>query len=317
MKLATLAADGAPFVAAIHDGDRRAFDLAAAARRAGADPSLYATMLDLVAAGPEALSVAAGLLAAQAGDESLSRPLGAFRFLAPLPQPTQIRECALFAQHVRHAPAGMRRLAGEPDAQPLDAVPAAFAERPVFYFQNRMNVVGHGAAIAWPGASRVIDYELELGLVIGRGGRDIAPDAAARHIFGYTIYNDFSARDLQLDETRAGFGPSKSKSFDGANALGPWIVTADEIGDPRGLAVSVAINGETIARSRLDGMLHAPADLLAHLSRDERLFPGELIGFGTAPAGCGLELGRYLERGDTVALTVERIGTLVNRIAPG
>ncbi|MCB1487990.1 MAG: fumarylacetoacetate hydrolase family protein [Bauldia sp.] len=317
MKLATLARADGPYVAIVHDGDSLAFDLAAAAGRAGADTAPFGSMLALIEAGEPGLAAARAVFADLGGESRFSTPIRDASFLPPLPRPTQLRESALFSQHIRHAPAGMRRLAGDNAARPLDAVPAAFSERPVFYFQNRLNVVGHGAEIAWPALSHVIDYELELGLVIGKAGRDIPVESARSHFFGYTIYNDFSARDFQLREAEGGFGPSKSKSFDGANAMGPWIVTIDELVDPVGLAASVSINGEVIAEAVLDGMVHTPEATVSYMSRDETLEAGEVIGLGTTPRGCGLEVGRYLERGDLVELTVEGIGTLANRIRAG
>ncbi|MCB1495465.1 MAG: fumarylacetoacetate hydrolase family protein [Bauldia sp.] len=314
MKLATLVGADGPYVAIIHGDDDLAFDLAAAARHSGADAGPFASMLALIEAGEAGLAIAHSLFEVLGDEPRFSVPTASATFLPPLPRPIQLRESALFAQHIRHAPAGMRRLAGDHDAGPLADVPAAFSDRPVFYFQNRLNVVGHGAEIAWPGLSRVIDYELELGLVVGRRGRNIPVEAARSHFFGYTIYNDFSARDFQLREAEGGFGPSKSKSFDGANAMGPWIVTIDELDDPIGLAASVSINGEVIAEAVLDGMVHTPEATVSYMSRDETLEAGEVIGLGTTPRGCGLEVGRYLDRGDLVELTVEKIGTLANRI---
>lgn len=242
-------------------------------------------------------------------------------FLSPIPEPRQIRDLSLYAGHIRHARRGMRKMGvrlGELADQELDVdpdeVPPIFRERVIFYFQNRLNVVGHDAEIAWPAKSQVIDFELELGLVVGRTASNISPTESRGMVFGYTIYNDFSARDVQYREAEAGFGPSKAKSFDGANSIGPWIVTADEIGDVTNLKMQVRVNDEIWAETNSAGALHDVDNVLSFLSRDETLYAGEFLGMGTVSQGCGLEFGRYLNRGDTIELWVEKIGFLRNSI---
>ena len=325
MKLGTFSHSGLPIVALIDVTGGRAFHLVAAARKDGAETVVLRDMLALIKAGPEALREVARLAGRHAGDRSLWLPLGELDFLSPVPVPEQIRDASMFPQHIRNAAAGMRRIraarAGrapaEEEARPLAEVPEAFRRQPIFYFQNRFNVVGHDATVTWPAASEVMDFELEFGVFIGRDGRDIPREKARDHIFGYAIYNDFSARDVQADEMEAGFGPAKSKSFAGANAIGPWIVTGDEIPDPAALEASVTVNGELWGRSDSSGMLHDLDGIIAYLSRDETLKAGEFIGLGTMGQGCGLELGRYLRHGDVVELSVERIGRLRNRVLRG
>ncbi|HEX4765245.1 MAG TPA: fumarylacetoacetate hydrolase family protein [Lichenihabitans sp.] len=282
-------------------------------------------MLALIKAGPEALREVARLAEHHSGDRSLWLPLGELEFLSPVPVPEQIRDASMFPQHIRNAAAGMRRIrtaragrsATDDEAGSRPDVPEAFRRQPIFYFQNRFNVVGHDATVTWPAASEVMDFELEFGVFIGRDGRDIPRERAREHVFGYAIYNDFSARDVQADEMEAGFGPAKAKSFAGANAIGPWIVTSDDIPDPAALEASVSVNGELWGRSDSAGMLHDLDSIIAYLSRDEMLKAGEFIGLGTMGQGCGLELGRYLQHGDVVELYVERIGRLRNRVLRG
>ena len=150
-------------------------------------------------------------------------------------------------------------------------------------------------------------------MVLGRTGRDICLEDARKHIFGYTIFNDLSARDAQLAEMAGQLGPCKGKDFDGANVMGPCIVTADEF-DPENARMTVLINGETIAEGNSGTMYHKFEDLIAYISRSETLHAGEILGSGTVGKGSGLEMGRLLQAGDVVELTVDGIGTLRNRI---
>ena len=137
---------------------------------------------------------------------------------------------------------------------------------------------------------------------------------AKDHIFGYTIFNDFSARDAQRIEMEGRLGPAKGKSFDGGNVMGPWIVTPDEIGDPYHLKMEARVNGEIRSKGVTEGMLFSFEEIIAHVTQDETLMPGEFIGSGTVGNGCGLELGWFLEHGDTIELEVEKIGILKNRV---
>ena len=159
-----------------------------------------------------------------------------------------------------------------------------------------------------------MDYELEIAIVTKRSRANIPAAEAKDHIFGYTIFNDFSARDRQAIEMQGRLGPAKGKSFDGANVLGPWIVTPDELGDPQTLKVEVSVNGETRARGDTSGMLFSFEEVLADASQDETIRAGEVFGSGTVGNCCGLEIGRFLESGDEIALHVDRIGVLANKV---
>lgn len=159
-----------------------------------------------------------------------------------------------------------------------------------------------------------MDFELELAAIIGKRGRDIPADQAPAHIFGYTIFNDMSARDAQMKEMPGQLGPAKGKDFDTGNILGPWILTADEVPHPVALTMEARVNGDLWGRGNSSDMHHGFGDIIAHISASETLYPGEVIGSGTVGFGCGLELGRFLEDGDEIALSIEKIGTLTNRI---
>ena len=243
-------------------------------------------------------------------------PLQDVKLLAPLPRPPRIRDFLCFELHVRQSRAnrylfgmGAERL----DPEKVD-IAKVWYERPVYYKGNPFSVVGHEAEVRWPSYSRIIDYELEIGLVVGRAGRNLPREKALEHVFGYTVFNDFSARDEQYIEMQGGLGPAKGKDFDTGNAFGPWITTADEIGDPQALRMQARVNGETWSDGTSRTMKHGFADIVAYASLEETLVPGEILGSGTVGGGCGNELGRFLKHGDVVELEVSRIGTLRNRI---
>jgi 2-keto-4-pentenoate hydratase/2-oxohepta-3-ene-1,7-dioic acid hydratase in catechol pathway len=311
MKLATFVAPGGAqhigVVEAAAGGGARVADLTASAP----DPA-FRDMLALIEAGPAALERARALAAAPA----VSYPLAALRLLAPLPRPPRLRDFLCFELHVRQSRAN-RYLFGM-GSERLDPAAIEIArvwyERPIYYKGNPFSVVGPDAEIRWPSYSTIIDYELEIALVVGRGGVDIRAADAAAHIFGYTIFNDFSARDAQYLEMQGQLGPAKGKDFDTGNALGPWIVTADEIPDPQAMTMTARVNGETWSRGTSGAMQHGFRDILAYASLDETLQPGEILGSGTVGGGCGNELGRFLKDGDVVELEVEGIGVLRNRI---
>jgi 2-keto-4-pentenoate hydratase/2-oxohepta-3-ene-1,7-dioic acid hydratase in catechol pathway len=303
-------------------GAERVLDLRASAERAGEPAEAFASMLALIDVGPAGLDRARRLAERSGETEGLAQPLQATRLLAPIPAPPQMRDFSVFPRHILDAPVGMRRIiarmkgdeAGALALKPDAEVPQVYRDRPIYYFTNRFSVVGTGVDVVWPSYSKLMDYELEVGIVLAKGGTDIAKAAARDHIFGYTIFNDFSARDAQLAEMQGMLGPAKGKSFDTGNAMGPYLVTADEISDPYALKAVAKINGEVWTNSSTAGMLHSFEDMIAYVSRSETLHPGEFFGSGTVNGGCGLELDRFLSHGDLVELTVEGLGTLSNRV---
>ncbi|TKT82556.1 fumarylacetoacetate hydrolase family protein [Aquamicrobium sp. LC103] len=323
MKLATYEnGPGNASVAIVHSGNAKLFDLRLAAERAGRDASAFASMISLMDAGKAGLDAAHDLFDRHGGGGDLSVDVSSVRLLAPVPEPRQMRDGMSFPLHIRQSPRGMRKLlaAGDPaalaaiEAEPLADLPEVYRKLPIYYITNRMIVAGPEDTVRWPAYSKVMDYELEIGVFVGRTGTNIPASKAAEHIFGYTIFNDLSARDQQAMEMPGWLGPAKGKSFNGGNVLGPWIVTPDEIGDPYALAMEARINGETVARGRSEGMLFSFEELIAHMSRDETVFAGEFIGSGTVGNGCGLENGHFLSHGDTIELEIEKIGTLRNKI---
>ena len=201
----------------------------------------------------------------------------------------------------------------EMESKGILTVPQAWYERPLFYHPNRLNVIGTDEDVQWPAYSNLMDFELEFGCYIGKPGRDITKEKAREHIFGYTIFNDFSARDEQVKEMTGQLGPGKGKDFDGGNAMGPCLVTADAI-DPYSLKMTCRVNGEQWGNGNSSEMGWKFEDCIAHVSRAETVYPGEFFGSGTVGNGCGLEQMRFLKSGDVVELEVEGIGVLRNRV---
>ncbi len=267
---------------------------------AGAGPRVGAlagadTVVDLAFGGDMVAYIEAG------APEGTTIPVEGARLLAPL-RPRSLRDFLAFEGHMRSA---LSRL-GRP-------VPGEWYEVPAYYKGMPDTVIGPDEEIPWPAWTDKLDHELELAAVIGRRVRDVAPEDAAGCIFGYTIWNDLSARDVQARELPVGMGPGKAKDWDGSNVLGPCIVTADEL-DASDLAMRVRVNGELWGEDTSAHMHHTFADMIAYASRSQTLYPGEVFGSGTAPGGSGLELDRWLAPGDTVELEIEGIGALRNRI---
>jgi 2-keto-4-pentenoate hydratase/2-oxohepta-3-ene-1,7-dioic acid hydratase in catechol pathway len=278
---------------------------------------LFADMLQVIDAGAEGLAAVRRCVEAPRKVAALPD----VRLLAPIPQPRQIRDFGAYIEHMENGLQAIARLraridgkAPQPGQQTTATLDPIYAELPVHYISNRFNVVGPDAGIAWPNYTKFLDFELEIAMIVGRTGKNIPRDSAADHVFGYTLFNDFSARDHQQREMRGMLGPSKGKSFDTGNAFGPWIVTADELADVRNMDVAVDVNGERWASNTTKAMAHTFEDMIAYVSLDETLHAGEVFGSGTV-AGCsGLEQDRWLADGDIISISASAIGTLTNRI---
>ena len=317
MKLVTYRGEGdAARLGMLVDEERSILDIDAAHRRmAGSADPAFASMQALIDAGPAALDRVRKL--ADDHDEAdrvAARERG--QLLAPLPRPLQMRDCLCFEEHLTNAIDGRNRVAGLTERTPEQQRRLAlFRSRPFWYKCNRLAFTGPDTEVRWPAFSTWMDFELEFAAVIGRGGRNIAHGEATSHIFGFTIFNDFSARDVQNDEM-ASLGPCRSKDFDDANVLGPCIGTADafNLADAR---MEARVNGERWGGGSTASMSTSFADLIAFISAGETLYPGELLGSGTVGTGCGLEIGRRLQSGDEVELEVEGIGILRNRVVAG
>ena len=173
---------------------------------------------------------------------------------------------------------------------------------------DHRQVLGHDEVLAYPDFTEALDWELEIGYVIGKSGSRPDPGPGPDHLFGITIFNDFSARDVQGVEMPIGMGPQKSKDF--AYGIGPWVVTMDEIESIEGLKGQVRVNGEVLSDTKVEDFVYTPAELLAYVSISDRLQPGDIIGSGTMGFGAGVEIGRFLQPGDVIELELEGVGTL-------
>lgn len=236
-----------------------------------------------------------------ANGERLMFSPGEVRLLAPLPRPSSMRDFYTFEGHVKK---GFEKR-GEP-------MPEEWYKFPVYYKGNHHSIIGPGDPVAWPSFTEKFDYELELAVIIGREGRDIPRAKAMEHVAGFTIMNDFSARDMQRAEMKVRLGPAKGKDF--ATAIGPVLVTPDEIADVYNMRMTARVNGETWSDGNSGSMYHRFDRMIEFASMDETLHPGDLIGSGTVAGGCGLELDRWVKPGDVIELEIEGIGTLANTV---
>ena len=270
------------------------------------------TMRDVIDAGLGQ----AGELAANARTRT-GLPLADVRLLPPL-KPASVRDFVAFEEHVQ----GVRQA-----IEGTGTVPDAWYDAPTFYFTNPHAILGPDDEISFPSASQARDLELEVAVVVGKPGSSLSVDEAEQHVFGYTIMNDWSARDVQGREMQVGLGPAKGKDF--GTTLGPWIVTADELEPYRDadgfldLWCTIAVNGDEIGRDLLSGMGWTFETLIAYASRDSAVEAGDVLGSGTVGnGGCLAELwGRRgtqdpppLQLGDVVTLTVDGLGSLTNAV---
>jgi fumarylacetoacetate (FAA) hydrolase len=321
---------GAPFriAAALDEDGRRWLDLEAARRRAVRRDARLAhnsvlfrqplTTLDDHLARRLRVESLAELIErfepAGTNDEDDDAVLDAsdLRFGPPILRPTSLRDFYAFERHV----ATIWRRRGQD-------VPDAWYRLPIFYFGNVSEIRGPDDPVWAPRGSNELDYELEIASLIDTPAKDLPAERAEEAIGGYTILNDWSARDLQRDETTVRLGPAKGKDF--ATTLGPWLVTPDELADARAgngyaLVATAEVNGRELSRGRWSDVYFSFGEMLARASADSRLVPGDVIGSGTVGTGCLLEIleesgfGRYLEPTDVVTLTVERLGKLTTPI---
>lgn len=323
MKLVTYERQGAQRAGALVDEDARIVDLADAHESAfGETYAAFGSVQAMIEGGDAALQ-----RAYETVDKGRKAAIdkAAVKLLAPVPVPIQMRDCLCFETHLKQAFDAARRVRAnatpDPEAAMKEfertgqlAIPKTFYEQPIYYKANRFSVVGPEVDVHWPRYSKLMDFELEFGFYIRRKGVDIAREEARDYIYGYTIFNDFSARDAQTAEMGGQLGPAKGKDFDYGNAMGPCLVTADELTDPYDLTMICRVNGEEWGRGNTSSMFWKFEDLIAHVSQSETLYPGEFFGSGTVGNGCGLEYLKFLKHGDIVELEVERIGILRNRV---
>jgi fumarylacetoacetate (FAA) hydrolase len=274
----------------------------------------YPTMLELLR-DPAGLTKARRALQEPGEEHTLNEVI----LLPPIPDPPSVRDFYAFEQHVKSA----RALRG------LGMIPEWY-EFPIFYFTNNSEIFGHEQPVPYPTGSKELDFELEIACVIGREGKDIPVEEAANYIAGYTIMNDWSARDLQRRDMKLNLGPGKGKDF--ATSLGPWLVTPDELASHRNgsgvserydLTMLARVNGREISRGNFRDIHYSFPQMIAWASQNARLRAGDVLGSGTVGTGClmelqNIELGTqvqpWLQPGDLVELEIEGIGVLRNTI---
>ena len=282
----------------------------------------FNSMLDLIDGGQVALDEARTLDSLYKNDPQFNHPLGKIQLLSPVPEPRQIRDFNNAEGHWRNAPAGMEILRARLHNKPVPlrseisiAIPEVNYTQPIFYISNRFNVVGQNATVSWPKYSNWFDFEGEFGIFIGKKGKDISQIEAKNYIFGYSVFNDFSARDKQMREMEGRMGPTKGKSFDTGNAIGPWIVTADEIDNSRDLKVTVRVNREVWVESSTSTMVHSFEKIIEYISECETLHAGEFLGSGTISGCSSLECDQWMKDGDTIEVEFEKLGALRNKVS--
>lgn len=273
-------------------------------------------VIDLSAIAPSVLAIVEDDLAEKSRAASGPRhKLAAVKLLAPIPRPPSMRDGYAFRQHVETA----RKNRG------LEMIPE-FDQFPVFYFTNHQAVIGPGDVRVMPHHLEKLDFELEAAIVVGKRGRNIKASQADEYIFGLTIMNDLSARVLQMEEMKLSLGPAKGKDF--ATALGPYLLTLDELDVKKGpngnsypLAMRAFVNGRQVSEGNLGDMSWTFAQILERVSYGVDIYPGDVIGSGTVGTGCFLELNgsgitknQWLEVGDVVTLEIDKLGKLENRI---
>jgi len=225
------------------------------------------------------------------------------KLLAPLPRPPLIRDFMAFEGHLKNI---FPKLGRE--------IPPQWYELPVYYKGNPSAVGADGDVVTMPSYAKSLDFEFEFAAVIGPGGINIPRERAMSHIYGYMIYNDFSAREMQQREMSVGLGPAKGKDFSGAHVFGPWLVTSDEITDVYDLTMTATVNGKPWTKTS-SGTMHWRFDqMIEHASMDEMLVAGEIFGSGTVEGGSAAEVGSSLSHGDQVVLSIDRLGTLSNTV---
>lgn len=272
-------------------------------------PLPYPSLLELLQ-DPHGITRAREALATSTHD----LPLDAVKLLAPIPAPPTLRDFYAFEQHVKAGRA----------TRGLEMIPEWY-QVPTFYFSNTSEIYGPDEPVPYPTGSQELDIELEIACVIGREGKNVPVEEATNYIAGYTIMNDWSARDFQRLDMKLNLGPGKGKDF--ATSLGPWLVTPDELAERRSgseeserydMTMLARVNGQEISRGNFQQIYYSFPQMIAYASRNARLRPGDVIGSGTVGTGCLLEIGTsvhpWFRPGETIELEIEGIGILRNSI---
>jgi 2-keto-4-pentenoate hydratase/2-oxohepta-3-ene-1,7-dioic acid hydratase in catechol pathway len=231
------------------------------------------------------------------------------RWLAPVPKPHMIRDGILLLDHYRVGMERLFKITGE------GQIPEAAKTMPIFWKPSRSAVGAHKEPIRWPKYSQKMDYEFELGVYIGKRGRDITVENAHEHIAGYTIFNDLGLRDIQPAELTLRMGPAKAKDFATSKIMGPCLVTPDEMGSVENLALTIRVNGDTWFEGKLGNWAFTFEQFIAYVSRDEYLEVGDFFGSGPPAYSAGFEINKWIKEGDLLECEIAGLGVLSNTIA--
>jgi 2-keto-4-pentenoate hydratase/2-oxohepta-3-ene-1,7-dioic acid hydratase in catechol pathway len=286
---------------------------ALAARRVG-EAQVPANLKDVIAVGRLGLdwigeavdAVVAGGIDATAGGQRTIYRASEVSLLAPIPCPPAIVCCTTWEHHIKASEARGGSVRWPEPGSPLKG----------FYKANAGSVAASGTVVPLPPfADDDLDIECELAAIVGTGGINLSKDAAIDAIAGYCVFNDVSFRKRQRAEMRLGLGPTTGKDSDGANILGPWLVTPDEVGDISNLTMSMHVNGEMWSSMNTREMAWPISDVVSYLSQGQTIYPGHVITSGSYPGGCGSDLGRKLHPGDRFEVGITGLGSLVNQFA--
>ena len=301
MRLATLSVEGQPSVA-VQLSSGAWLDIARAAGGQQNDALASGSLQSLIASGPDAMTALNAIVAQAENGQHADAVVSDAVLMAPIPSPRKNIFC-VGRNYMEHISEGEK----------AQNIKVGVTEHPVFFTKPPTSIVPpEGDVLVFPEVSEAIDYEVELAVVIGKPGRNISKESAFDHIFGYTILNDITARDVQR---RHGGQYFKGKGLDGSCPVGPWIVTADEINDPHKLSIGLTVNGEPRQNGNTSDMIFDIPTLIASLSEGLTLEPGDIIATGT-PSGVGYAMDppHFLKAGDEVVCEVTEIGQLRNTV---
>jgi len=256
-------------------------------------------MISFISGGDEFLKIANQLIGSPLKEALIS--LNKIRLKAPILLPSSLKDFFAFEEHAK-AGAARRKETLTPE----------WYEIPAYYKGNHRQILGPGDEIPWPFYTRKLDFECEIACVIGKKGKNISVSEAENYIFGYMIFNDVSARDIQKKEMMLRMGPAKSKDF--ANVFGPYLVTRDEVNPSVDFSLTVRVNEEIWSNGHFKDQYWGFPLMISHVSQEEMVYPGDVFGSGTFYKGCGLDLDRWIKPGDVIELEVPKLGVLKNKI---
>ena len=256
-------------------------------------------MISFISGGDEFLKIANQLIGSPLKEALI--PLNKIRLRAPILLPSSLKDFFAFEEHAK-AGAARRKETLTPE----------WYEIPAYYKGNHRQILGPDDEILWPFYTRKLDFECEIACVIGKKGKNISVSEAENYIFGYMIFNDVSARDIQKKEMILRMGPAKSKDF--ANVFGPYLVTKDEVNPSADFSLTVKVNGEVWSNGHFKDQYWGFPLMISHVSQEEMVYPGDVFGSGTFHKGCGLDLDRWIKPGDVIELEVPKLGVLKNKV---